>query len=102
MVLMSVSFPALLARPAAPALIPVNLADLSAKQLDELLITPPAYLLVDCSGLLLPHPLGVCRFVTQLLQISQQGTRLWLCNVHAGLFRCLQHLEMEVVFHLNE
>ena len=44
---MSVSFPALLARPAAPALIPVNLADLSAKQLDELLITPPAYLLVD-------------------------------------------------------
>ncbi len=80
---------------------PVNLADLTAKQLAVLLVAPPARLLVDCGGLLLPHPLGVCRFVTLLLQISQRGTRLWLCNVHPGLSRCLQQLELEAVFNLN-
>ena len=82
-------------------LTPVRLAGLTAKQLAVLLVAPPAHLLVDCGGLLLPHPLGVCRFVTQLLRISQRGTRLSLCNVHPGLFRCLQHLALEGLFLLN-
>ena len=86
---------------ADPALLPVNLADLTAKQLTCLLVAPPPHLLVDCGSLLLPHPLGVCRFVAQLLKMRQRGTCLWLCNVHPGLHRCLQQLELEAVFHLN-
>ena len=80
----------------------MNLADLTAKQLACLLVAPPSQLLVDCGGQLLPHPLGVCRFVGQLLQMRLRGTCLWLCNVHPGLRRCLQQLELEAVFHLNE
>ncbi|MET4076571.1 hypothetical protein [Hymenobacter sp. UYCo722] len=99
---MSVSYPALLAGPAAPALTPVRLADLTAKQLAVLLVAPPPHLLVDCGGRRLPHPLGVCRFVTQLLQISQRGTRLGLCNVHPSLHRSLWHLKLDDLFHLDE
>lgn len=82
-------------------LMPMNLADLTAKRLACLLVAPPPHLLVDCGGLQIPHPLGVCRFVAQLLQIRQQGTCLRLCNMHPGLHRCLQHLELEAVFHVN-
>jgi hypothetical protein len=99
---MSVSFPALLTKTAASAtLTPVNLADLTAKQLAVLLVAPPPHLLVDCGGLLLPHPLGVCRFVAQLLHMRQRGTCLWLCNIHPALYRCLLRLELDVLFHLK-
>jgi anti-anti-sigma regulatory factor len=89
-----------MAEPGAPALLPVCLADLTAKQLACLLVAPPTQLLIDCGGLLMPHRLGVCRFVAQLLQMRLRGTRLWLCNVHPGLQRCLQQLELADVFHL--
>ena len=99
---MSVHFPALPGGTAASAtLTPVNLADLTAKQLAVLLVAPPPHLLVDCGALLLPHPLGVCRFVAQLLQIRQRGTCLWLCNIHPGLYRCLLLLELDALFHLK-
>ena len=84
----------------APALPPVNLSDLTAKQLACLLVAPPPQLLVDCGGRLQPHPLGVCRFVAQLLQLRLRGTCLWLCNVHPGLRRCLHQLNLGAVFHL--
>lgn len=86
----------------APALLPVNLAGLTAKQLANLLTAPPPPLLVDGGGLLLPHPLGVCRLVTQLLQLRRRGTSIWLCNVHPALRRCLHLLNLGAVFHLNE
>lgn len=86
---------------AAPALLPVNMVDLTAKQLAYLLVAPPSHLLVDCGGLLLPHPLGVCRFVAQLLQLHLRGTCIWLCNVHPKLRRCLYGLQLDTVFHLN-
>jgi anti-anti-sigma regulatory factor len=86
---------------AAPTLTPVHLADLTAKQLAALLVAPPPHLLVDCGGLLLPHPLGVCRFVAQLLQMRQRGTCLWLCNIHPALYRCLLRLELDALFHLK-
>lgn len=85
----------------APALLPVNLTDLTAKQLACLLVAPPAQLLIDCGGLLLPHPLGVCRFVAQLLQLRLRGTGLWLCNVHPGLRHYLHQLRLDAVFHLT-
>lgn len=84
-----------------PALTPVRLAGLNAKQLAGLLVAPPRHLLVDCGGLLLPHPLGVCRFVAQLLQLRRRGTSIWLCNVHSGLHRCLGQLNLAAVFPLN-
>ena len=87
---MPVHYSALLSIPAAdPTLTPVNLADLTAKQLACLLVAPP------------PHPLGVCRFVAQLLLVRGRGTCIWLCNVHPGLRRCLQQLGLAAVFHLN-
>ena len=99
---MPVHYSALLSIPAAdPTLTPVNLADLTAKQLACLLVAPPPHLMVDCGGLLMPHPLGVCRFVAQLLLVRGRGTCIWLCNVHPGLRRCLQQLELAAVFHLN-
>lgn len=91
-----------MASPAAPALTSVRLGALTAKQLAVLLVAPPPHLLVDCGGQLLPHPLGVCRFVTQLLQISQRGTLLWLCNVHPSLHRSLWRLKLDDFFHLDE
>ena len=86
---------------AAPALPPVNLADLTAKQVAGLLLAPPARLLIDCGSLLLPHPLGVCRFVAQLMMLQSRGTRIWLCNVHPGLRGCLRHLKLAALFHLS-
>ena len=86
---------------ATPALLPLNLSNLTAKQLTCLLLAPPPQLLVDCGGVLLPHPLGVCRFVAQLLQLRQRGTRLWLCNLHPGLRRCLHRLGLGSLFHLS-
>ena len=86
---------------AAPALPPVNLANLTAKQVAGLLLAPPARLLVDCGSLLLPHPLGVCRFVAQLLTLQSRGTRIWLCNVHPRLRSCLRHLKLATLFHLS-
>jgi hypothetical protein len=78
------------------------LADLTADQLAYLLVAPPVLLLVDCGRLLLPHPLGVCRFVAQLLLLRRRGTGIWLCNVHPGLHRCLLQLELAALFHTNE
>ena len=99
---MHAHYAALLSIPAAdPTLTPVNLADLTAKQLACLLVAPPPHLLVDCGGLLMPHPLGVGRFVTQLLQLRRRGTCLWLCNVHPGLYCCLHQLELSALFHLS-
>ncbi|WP_152560013.1 STAS domain-containing protein [Hymenobacter sp. IS2118] len=99
---MSIHFPELLAgTAAAPALMPVNLANITAKQLACLVVAPPAHLLIDCGGLLMPHPLGVGRFVALLLQMRQRGTCLRLCNVHPGLRRYLQQLGLEAVFYLN-
>lgn len=93
--------PASLAKPVtARAPTPVNLAGLSAKQLAGLLIAPPQ-LLVDCGWLLNLHPLGVCRFVAQLLQLRQRRTCIGLCNVHPVLHRCLRQLELGPLFHLN-
>ena len=86
---------------AAPALPPVSLADLTAQQLACLLVAPPPRLLVDCGGHPVPHPLGVGRFVAQLLQMRQRGTRIWLCNVHPALLRCLHRLHLNAVFHLS-
>ena len=77
------------------------LADLTAKQLAYLLVAPPVHLLVDCGRLLIPHPLGVCRFVAQLLLLRRRGTGIWLCNVHPGLYRCLHQLELAALFHIN-
>ena len=59
-------------------------------------------LLVDCGGLLVPHPLGVCRFVAQLLQLRLRGTGIWLCNVRPELHRYLHELRLCPVFHLGE
>jgi len=99
---MPVHYSALLSVPATDlTLTPVNLADLTAKQLACLLVAPPPHLMVDCGGLLMPHPLGVCRFVAQLLLVRGRGTCIWLCNVHPGLRRCLQQLGLAAVFHLN-
>ena len=81
-----------------PALRPVRLADLTPKQL----VVPPARLLVDCGGQVLPHPQGVCRFVTQLLQLRRRGARIWLCNVHPVLRRYLHQLKLEALFHLTK
>lgn len=86
---------------AAPALLPVNLSDLTAKELACLLVAPPSQLLIDCGGLLVPHPMGMCRFVAQLLQLRLHGTCLWLCNVHPGLRRCLHQMNLGAVFHLH-
>ena len=88
--------------PALPPLnmTPVNLAHLTAKQLSYLLVAPAPELLVDCGAQLVPHPLGVCRFVAQLLQLRARGARLWLCNVHPGLLRYLHQLNLGAVFHL--
>ena len=44
------------------------------------------------SGGAMPHPLGVGRFVAQLLLVRGRGACIWLCNVHPGLRRCLQQL----------
>jgi anti-anti-sigma regulatory factor len=85
----------------SPTLTPVSLADLTAKQLAVLLVAPPPHLLVDCGGLLLPHPLGVCHFVAQLLQMRQRGTCLWLCNIHPVLYHCLLQLKLDALFHLK-
>ena len=85
----------------APMLRPINLADLTPTQLMRLLVTPPPQLLIDCGGLLLPHPLGVCCFVAQLLQLRRRGAGIWLCNVHSKLRRCLHELRLGTVFHLN-
>ena len=91
-----------MARPVAtPTPLSVNLADLTAKQLMRLLVAPPSQLLIDCGRLLLPHPLGVCRFVAQLLQMRQRGTCIQLCNVHPGLRRCLQQLGLSAMLPLN-
>ena len=95
-------FPAALTETAeAPALAPVNLVGLNARELAQLLVGPPPQLLVDCSRQLIPHPLGVCRFVAQLLQMRRRGTSIWLCNVHPGLQYCLGHLNLTAVFPLN-
>ena len=99
---MLVHHSALLPIPVAdPTLTPVNLADLTAKQLACLLVAPPPHLLVDGGGLLMPHPLGVGRFVAQLLLVRGRGACIWLCNVHPGLRRCLQQLGLAAVFHLG-
>ena len=91
-------FSATLTEPSnAPALRPVRLADLTPKQR----VAPPPRLLVDCGGQLLPHPLGVCRFVAQLLQLRLRGARIWLCNVHPVLRRYLHQLKLEALFHLT-
>lgn len=82
---------------------PINLADLTPPQLTHLLVTPPPpQLLIDCGWLLLPHPLGVCRFVAELLQLRRLGTDIWLCNVHPELRRYLHELRLGTVFYLNE
>jgi hypothetical protein len=80
---------------------PVDLSDLTETQLLRLLATPPSNLLVDCGGRLMPHQLGVCCFVEQLLQMHQHGACLWLCNVHPGLRRCLHQLKLGPLLHLN-
>lgn len=99
---MQVYFPASLTGTAeAPALTPVNLASLNAQQLTKLLVGPPPLLLIDCGGQLIPHPLGVCRFVAQLLQLRLRGARVLLCNVHPGLRRCLYQLDLDAVLDLN-
>ena len=70
--------PALLAGPAvAAAPTPVKLAALDATELTRLLVAPPAQLLVDCGGQRTPHPLGVCRYVAQLLLLRRQGADIW-------------------------
>ena len=100
---MPVSSPALLPGPtaAAAALTPVNVADLSDEQLTHLLSEPPAQLLVDCGWQAAPHPLGVCRFVAQLLQLRYRGISIRLCNVHPVLQRCLYHVKLSGLFHLS-
>jgi len=80
---------------------PISFADLQVAQIACRLFVPPPQLLVDCGGLLVPHPLGVCRFVGQLLILCRRGTEIWLCNVHPGLRRCLQQLELGSLLHLN-
>ena len=86
---------------AAAALAPVTVADLNATQLTHLLSEPPVQLLVDCGGQLAPHPLGVCRFVAQLLQLRSRGISIWLCNVHPVLRRCLYHVILGPLFHVS-
>lgn len=93
--------PSLFGPATAAALTPVNAADLNATQLTYLLSEPPAQLLVDCGGQLAPHPLGVCRFVAQLLQLRARGVSIWLCNVHPVLRRCLYHVKLGPLFHVG-
>ena len=93
--------PTLLAGPAAAAPTPVILAALEAAQLTRLLVALPPYLVVDCGGQRTPHPLGVCRYVAQLLVLRRQGADVWLCNVHPGLRRYLHQLQLEALFHLT-
>lgn len=74
---MQVYFPASLTETTKiPALTPMNLASLAAKHLTQLLVGPPPLLFVDCGGLLIPHPLGGCRFVAQLPQLRLRGARM--------------------------
>ena len=94
-------FPASLAGSAVAALTPVNLAGLNAKQLAYLLVEPPAHLLIDCGGLFAPHPLGVCHFVSLLLNLRRRGTCIWLSNVGPVLHHCLHRLKLEALFHLT-
>ena len=93
--------PSVLAGPVATALTPVKLAALEAAQLTRLLVAPPPQLLVDCGGQRAPHPLGVCRYVAQLLVLRRQGADVWLCNVHPGLRRYLHQLQLGALFHLT-
>ena len=86
---------------AAAALVPLNVAALNATQLTDLLAEPPAHLLVDCRGQPALHPLGVCRFVAQLLQLRSRGISIWLCNVHPVLRRCLYHVKLGPLFHVG-
>ncbi|GAB3637948.1 hypothetical protein GCM10027422_35380 [Hymenobacter arcticus] len=86
----------------APTLLPVRLPALTPRQLACLLAEPPPQLLVDCGEQLLPHPLGVCRFVTQLLHLHLRGTRIWLYQVHPKLRHYLHGLKLGTVFHLHE
>lgn len=86
----------------APALLPVSLSDLAAAPLTSQPLPAPAQLLIDCEGRLLPHSLGVCCFVAQLLQLHQRGAGLWLCNVHPELRRSLHYLGLDAMFHLTE
>ncbi|UOQ74113.1 hypothetical protein [Hymenobacter cellulosilyticus] len=93
--------PSAAAPSAVPAVLPVNLAALTAEQLADLQLAPPAQLLIDCRWLPLPHPLGIGHFVTQLLQLQRPGTGVWLCNVHPVLSRCIHSLQLGTMFHLN-
>ena len=85
-----------------PLLRPINLTDLSPVQLTRLLVTPLPQLLIDCEGPLLPHPLGVCRYVSLLLQLRRLGTDIWLCNVRPELRRYLHELQLGPMFHFAE
>ncbi|OUJ72378.1 hypothetical protein BXP70_19205 [Hymenobacter crusticola] len=80
------------------ALTPVVLASLNAKQLAELLVAPLPQLLIDCGELGIPHPLGVCHFVSQLLCLRRRGTRVWLCNVPLVLHHSLSQLGLGTLF----
>ena len=83
----------------APMLRPINLTDLTPTQLTRLLLTPLPQLLIDCGGQRLPHPLGVCRYVSQQLRL--RGTDVWLCNVHPELRRYLHKFRLSTAFHLR-
>ena len=87
---------------ATPARRHVHLADLTAKQLACLLAAPLPELCIDCDRQRIPHLLGVCHFVTQLLHLRRRGAGLWLHNVHPVLQHCLHQLGLDDVLHLNE
>ncbi|MDF7815250.1 hypothetical protein [Hymenobacter sp. YC55] len=84
---------------AVAALLPVSLGKLTAQQLAQLLLEPSPQLLVDCGGLVAPHPLGVCHFATQLVLLRQKGVCVYLCNVHPVLRHCLHQLKLQYLFH---
>jgi anti-anti-sigma regulatory factor len=92
----------LLAEPAAPALLLMNLAAVDAALLARMLLQPHPQLLIDCGAQPCRRDLGVCYFVSQLLQLRRRGDSVWLCNVDPLLRRCLQQLGLTTYFFVAE
>ena len=88
-------------KPILPPLAPVSLGKLHAQLRAGRLVVPPPQLVVDCAGIVIPHPLGVGHFVAQLLQLRQRGACIWLANVHPVLLGCLHQMGLGAVFHLS-
>ena len=101
---MLVHAPALLPETAPRPLLPlppVSPAELNKTLLTGLLVASPARRLANCGGAIMPHPLGMGHFVSQLLQLRRRIGCIWLLNVHPVLRRCLHQSGVGALFHLS-